>query len=227
MCIFFRKEEEYNPQMLKLIITWLIGRLHYIFTWPYLTPNLVRILNLISEPFIKPILTPNHNGQTFSRSKRKKIFEWRRRKMASLIPVLPLMFILFTTFYHFGEARYIVVGGSLDAWKVPESSNNTLNHWAESVRFHVEDILGIYLVFFFKFYLYFYLIKWVLGWWRLLPPIYLFQKQKITTNLLSFIFKKLSISYLMLYFFFCLVIILFCHGGGYQIYTSFFYWIHC
>ncbi|KAL1221544.1 Early nodulin-like protein 11 [Cardamine amara subsp. amara] len=60
--------------------------------------------------------------------------------MASLIPILPFMFLLFTTFYHFGEARTIAVGGSSDAWKVPESPN-TLNHWAGTVRFHVGDTL--------------------------------------------------------------------------------------
>ncbi|KAG7571953.1 Phytocyanin domain [Arabidopsis suecica] len=61
--------------------------------------------------------------------------------MASLIDIVPLMFLLVTTFYHFGEARIIEVGGSLDAWKVPESPNHTLSHWAESVRFQVGDIL--------------------------------------------------------------------------------------
>lgn len=61
--------------------------------------------------------------------------------MASLIDIVPLMFLLFTTFYYFGEARIIEVGGSLDAWKVPESPNHTLSHWAESVRFQVGDAL--------------------------------------------------------------------------------------
>lgn len=61
--------------------------------------------------------------------------------MASLIPIMSLMFILFTTFYHFGEARIIAVGGSLDSWNVPESPNNTLTHWAETARFQVGDIL--------------------------------------------------------------------------------------
>ncbi|KAG7567482.1 Phytocyanin domain [Arabidopsis thaliana x Arabidopsis arenosa] len=61
--------------------------------------------------------------------------------MASLIDIVPLMFLLVTTFYHFGEARIIEVGGSLDAWKVPESPNHTLSHWAESVRFQVGDAL--------------------------------------------------------------------------------------
>ncbi|XP_010417139.1 PREDICTED: early nodulin-like protein 3 [Camelina sativa] len=61
--------------------------------------------------------------------------------MASLILIMSLMFLLFTTFYHFGEARIIAVGGSLDAWKVPESTNHTLNDWAETVRFQVGDYL--------------------------------------------------------------------------------------
>ncbi|EOA28696.1 hypothetical protein CARUB_v10024922mg [Capsella rubella] len=61
--------------------------------------------------------------------------------MESLVPIMSLMFLLFTTFYHFGEARLLDVGGSMDAWKVPESTNNTLNHWAETMRFQVGDAL--------------------------------------------------------------------------------------
>ncbi|VYS53317.1 unnamed protein product [Arabidopsis thaliana] len=61
--------------------------------------------------------------------------------MVSLISIVSVVFLLFTTFYHFGEARIINVGGSLDAWKVPESPNHSLNHWAESVRFQVGDAL--------------------------------------------------------------------------------------
>ncbi|CAA0370605.1 unnamed protein product [Arabidopsis thaliana] len=61
--------------------------------------------------------------------------------MVSLINIVSVVFLLFTTFYHFGEARIINVGGSLDAWKVPESPNHSLNHWAESVRFQVGDAL--------------------------------------------------------------------------------------
>ncbi|CAA7033149.1 unnamed protein product [Microthlaspi erraticum] len=64
--------------------------------------------------------------------------------MASSVPVLTLVFVLFTTFYHLGDARLIIVGGTLDGWKVPEPANNTLNHWAESVRFKVGDILIFY-----------------------------------------------------------------------------------
>ncbi|KFK32687.1 hypothetical protein AALP_AA6G275900 [Arabis alpina] len=61
--------------------------------------------------------------------------------MASLISILPIIFILFTTLNHLSEARIFVVGGLVDAWKVPEPSNNTLNHWAEKTRFQVGDIL--------------------------------------------------------------------------------------
>ncbi|KAF8082904.1 hypothetical protein N665_0800s0002 [Sinapis alba] len=61
--------------------------------------------------------------------------------MASLIPILPLVFLLFATFYHLGEARTFMVGGSSPGWSVPDQANNTLKHWAESRRFRVGDIL--------------------------------------------------------------------------------------
>ncbi|KAJ4902871.1 early nodulin-like protein 11 [Raphanus sativus] len=65
--------------------------------------------------------------------------------MAPLNPVLPLVFLLLTTFYHLGEGREahtFLVGGSANGWKVPESSDNkTLTHWAETQRFLVGDSL--------------------------------------------------------------------------------------
>ncbi|KAF8049917.1 hypothetical protein N665_2089s0002 [Sinapis alba] len=64
--------------------------------------------------------------------------------MMSLNPILPLVFLLLTTFYHLGEGREphtFLVGGSDQGWKIPESSDKTLNHWAESQRFRVGDSL--------------------------------------------------------------------------------------
>ncbi|XP_010526321.1 PREDICTED: early nodulin-like protein 1 [Tarenaya hassleriana] len=57
--------------------------------------------------------------------------------MVSSLPILPLVFLLFTV----SQAREILVGGSAHSWKVPENPNNTLNHWASNNRFKIGDIL--------------------------------------------------------------------------------------
>lgn len=81
--------------------------------------------------------------------RRKKYL--KEEEMAPLNPVLPLVFLLLTTFYHLGEGREahtFLVGGSANGWKVPESSDNkTLTHWAETQRFLVGDSLGTDLIF--------------------------------------------------------------------------------
>ncbi|CAN6979413.1 unnamed protein product [Brassica rapa subsp. trilocularis] len=61
--------------------------------------------------------------------------------MASLIPILSLVFLLFAAFYHLGEARNFTVGGSVPGWKVPDPANNTLKNWAAGRRFIVGDTL--------------------------------------------------------------------------------------
>ncbi|CAH8364289.1 unnamed protein product [Eruca vesicaria subsp. sativa] len=62
--------------------------------------------------------------------------------MGIIVPVLTLVFLLLTTVSHAAsKPRMILVGGSAQAWKVPDSSTNTLNQWAENNRFKVGDIL--------------------------------------------------------------------------------------
>ncbi|KAJ0247466.1 ENODL12 [Hirschfeldia incana] len=62
--------------------------------------------------------------------------------MGIIVPVLTLVFLLLTTVSHAAsKPRMILVGGSLQSWKVPDSSSNTLNQWAENNRFKVGDIL--------------------------------------------------------------------------------------
>ena len=66
--------------------------------------------------------------------------------MGIIVPVLTLVFLLLTTMSHAAsKPRVILVGGSAQAWKVPDSPSNTLNHWAENNRFKVGDILGTLL----------------------------------------------------------------------------------
>lgn len=59
--------------------------------------------------------------------------------MASLrtFLVLAAVFMLFS----FCEAKYILVGGSENAWKIPNNSSISLNLWAEKHRFRVGDFL--------------------------------------------------------------------------------------
>ncbi|CAH8385962.1 unnamed protein product [Eruca vesicaria subsp. sativa] len=64
--------------------------------------------------------------------------------MASLILISPVVFLLFATFYHLGEANTFIVGGSFPGWRVPDPANNTLQHWADSRRFRVGDTLEFY-----------------------------------------------------------------------------------
>ncbi|CAH2077448.1 unnamed protein product [Thlaspi arvense] len=61
--------------------------------------------------------------------------------MGIIVPVLTLVFLLLTKVNHAASKRVILVGGSADSWKVPGSSNDTLNHWAENNRFKVGDTL--------------------------------------------------------------------------------------
>ncbi|KAJ4953971.1 hypothetical protein NE237_030803 [Protea cynaroides] len=51
--------------------------------------------------------------------------------------------ILMMLFLTFSEAkdREILVGGRVDAWKIPTSAAETLNHWAEATRFKIGDWL--------------------------------------------------------------------------------------
>lgn len=63
--------------------------------------------------------------------------------MGMIVPVLTLVFLLFAKVSHgASNPRVILVGGSVGSWKVPDSLNNTLNHWAENNRFKVGDFLG-------------------------------------------------------------------------------------
>ncbi|KAL3819089.1 hypothetical protein ACJIZ3_004994 [Penstemon smallii] len=48
-----------------------------------------------------------------------------------------LLFILVT----FSEARELLVGGKSNAWKIPSSQSDSLNHWAENSRFLIGDSL--------------------------------------------------------------------------------------
>ncbi|XP_057799361.1 LOW QUALITY PROTEIN: early nodulin-like protein 14 [Salvia miltiorrhiza] len=41
----------------------------------------------------------------------------------------------------FSEARDHLVGGKSNAWKVPASDSDSLNHWAEKSRFNIGDSL--------------------------------------------------------------------------------------
>lgn len=52
--------------------------------------------------------------------------------------------ILFLTllFVSFSEAMDLLVGGKPDAWKIPTSDSDSLNHWAQKSRFNVGDSLG-------------------------------------------------------------------------------------
>ncbi|GER36582.1 early nodulin-like protein [Striga asiatica] len=52
--------------------------------------------------------------------------------------LLPLMIFLLASF---SDARDHVIGGKPDAWRIPTSDSDTLNHWAEKSRFLIGDSL--------------------------------------------------------------------------------------
>ncbi|XVE53643.1 hypothetical protein DITRI_Ditri03aG0019500 [Diplodiscus trichospermus] len=57
--------------------------------------------------------------------------------LRTLVPVLALVFLSFS----FCEAMDILVGGSENAWKIPNNSSDSLNQWAAKTRFKVGDVL--------------------------------------------------------------------------------------
>ncbi|KAJ0030646.1 hypothetical protein Pint_12512 [Pistacia integerrima] len=61
--------------------------------------------------------------------------------MASFSTTLASSMMLTLLLLSFCEAKDIVVGGKTDAWKVPSSESDSLNHWAESSRFRIGDSL--------------------------------------------------------------------------------------
>ncbi|CAK8569951.1 unnamed protein product [Lathyrus sativus] len=50
-----------------------------------------------------------------------------------------LLFLLFA--FAAAAPKDYLIGGKPDAWKVPSSESDSLNKWAESVRFHIADHL--------------------------------------------------------------------------------------
>ncbi|KAL0330202.1 UNVERIFIED_CONTAM: Early nodulin-like protein 3 [Sesamum radiatum] len=51
------------------------------------------------------------------------------------------VFLLVCLFLSFSEARDRLVGGKSDAWRIPSSESDTLNHWAQKSRFLIGDSL--------------------------------------------------------------------------------------
>ncbi|EOA21643.1 hypothetical protein CARUB_v10002061mg [Capsella rubella] len=54
------------------------------------------------------------------------------------------LFLFFSVFFLLTNLAYckeILVGGKTSAWKIPSSPSESLNKWAESLRFHVGDSL--------------------------------------------------------------------------------------
>lgn len=71
--------------------------------------------------------------------------------MAGSSASLLFLFLLFG----FSAAKELLVGGKIDAWKIPSSESDTLNQWAERSRFRVGDHLGNFTIFNFKTYPFF------------------------------------------------------------------------
>ncbi|XP_068647943.1 early nodulin-like protein 13 [Aristolochia californica] len=61
--------------------------------------------------------------------------------MASLGRSVSYSLILVSLLFCFSEAKDFLVGGKADGWKVPSSSSETLNTWAEANRFNIGDSL--------------------------------------------------------------------------------------
>lgn len=60
---------------------------------------------------------------------------FQKRALASSLVLISLLLGL-------SEAKDLLVGGKLDAWKIPSSQSDSLNQWAESSRFRIGDSLG-------------------------------------------------------------------------------------
>jgi len=55
--------------------------------------------------------------------------------------------LFFFLLFGFSAAKELLVGGKIDAWKVPSSEADSLNQWAEKSRFKVGDHLGNFSIF--------------------------------------------------------------------------------
>lgn len=62
------------------------------------------------------------------------------------LPVLLLVFF----FISFSEGRDYLIGGKPNAWTIPTSESDSLNHWAQKSRFLIGDSLGTFIHSFFN-----------------------------------------------------------------------------
>ncbi|XP_061364198.1 early nodulin-like protein 15 [Gastrolobium bilobum] len=60
---------------------------------------------------------------------------------SSTTPSASLLLLLILLFCFSAAAKEILVGGNIDAWKIPSSESDSLNQWAERSRFQVGDHL--------------------------------------------------------------------------------------
>ncbi|KAL9313225.1 hypothetical protein ACSQ67_018677 [Phaseolus vulgaris] len=61
--------------------------------------------------------------------------------MASSSRAVSASLLFFFLLLGFSAAKELLVGGNIDAWKIPSSELNSLNQWAEKSRFRVGDYL--------------------------------------------------------------------------------------
>ncbi|CAJ1973634.1 unnamed protein product [Sphenostylis stenocarpa] len=61
--------------------------------------------------------------------------------MAGSSRALSASLFFFFLLLGFSAAKELLVGGNIDAWKIPSSEVNSLNQWAEKSRFRVGDYL--------------------------------------------------------------------------------------
>lgn len=63
---------------------------------------------------------------------------------------LPVLLLVFFFFISFSEGRDYLIGGKPNAWTIPTSESDSLNHWAQKSRFLIGDSLGTFIHSFFN-----------------------------------------------------------------------------
>lgn len=98
--------------------------------------------------------TPNNRQFTpplrASETKKGKIFQTpfsvlkkeKKKTMACSSRAVSASLSFFFLLLGFSAAKELLVGGKIDAWKIPSSEVDSLNQWAEKSRFRVGDYLG-------------------------------------------------------------------------------------
>ncbi|WVZ19664.1 hypothetical protein V8G54_006986 [Vigna mungo] len=108
-----------------------------------LSSNTQRLVSLFFITLNTTLLSLLHTPTRASESKKGKIslVLKKEKTMASSSRAVSASLLFFFLLLGFSAAKELLVGGKIDAWKIPSSEVDSLNQWAEKSRFRVGDYL--------------------------------------------------------------------------------------